>query len=128
MSRLFDRIKETISKLTPVPIYEPGKEPGIPGDKPPPEEIVEVKRVSYINEASMINLIRKCAHRRLLVQMEYNNSWRYVEPYSFRNGKSGTLFYGHCLTHNQIHSFYITKIQEVKSTEIPFNPRWIVEL
>jgi len=126
MGNLFERIKSTVQRLTQMSKIDTDIEPGVPGETP--EEVMQpVKRAEYISEASMIHLIRESANHKLLVYMLYNNMWRYVEPYSFRTGKSGILFFGFCLTHNDIHSFYVHRIQELQPTQIPYNPRWIIE-
>jgi predicted DNA-binding transcriptional regulator YafY len=122
MGNLFSRIKDTIQKFKPslAPIPEaPAAEP----EAPEP-----VKRMLYITEANIMHIIRESAQHRRLIQVLYNNVIRYVEPYSFRQGKQGALFYGHDLTRNGTRSYYISKIQEVQPTDIPFNPRWFVEI
>jgi len=124
MSGLFSRIKQTIQRFKPslAPIPEPAVE------EPEPSEPTPVKRVSYVTEANIMHVIRESSRHRLLIQVLYSNIWRYVEPYSFRQGKQGALFYGHDLTRNNTRSYYIHRIQEVKPTDIPFNPRWFVEI
>ncbi|MFH1209308.1 MAG: WYL domain-containing protein [archaeon] len=52
---------------------------------------------------------------------------REVEPYSFRHKKSGTLFYGWDVVKNQIRSFRVDRIIEVKITEKEFTPRFPIE-
>lgn len=138
MAGLFDRIKNTISKLAPpkLPAYAEGDK-AAPGDAPPgdvPGEIVDAEPISemdkleYLSAASHVSIIRKAARNRLLLYMQYNNMWRYVEPYSFRPGKQGQLFYGHCLAHNDTHSFYMHRIQDLQISEVPFSPRWHIEI
>ncbi len=135
---LFDRIKSVIRKLI------PPKLPSEPAGAPPPEEDVPPAEVDipeemppasierevggYLDKAGMTHMIRMAAKQKTLLYMRYNNTWRHVEPYSFRPGKGGLLFYGHCLIHNDTHSFYIHKIQGLQLTEIPFSPRWFIEL
>jgi predicted DNA-binding transcriptional regulator YafY len=124
MAKLFDRIKDTIQKFKPqlAPI------PDAKVEEVEPSEVEPIKRVSYVTEASMMHAIREAAQHRQLIQLLYNNIWRYVEPYSYRQGKQGALFYGHDLTRNGTRSYYIHKIQEIKHTDIPYNPRWFVEI
>ncbi|MCK5611405.1 hypothetical protein KAR91_56565 [Candidatus Pacearchaeota archaeon] len=103
------------------------KEPGVPGELE--EDIAEpIRRATYLDEAEMMHIIRQSAQRRTLLWMLYNNQWRHVEPYSFRDGKQGLLLYGHCLIHNDTHSFYVHRIQELQLTDVPFNPRWYIEI
>jgi len=126
---LYDRIKDTINKLKPTLAVQPALRPiKEPIDIEEPEVPEPIRKASYINEASIVYAIRQAARHRLLVQVYYNLVWRYVEPYSMRMGKYGTLFYGHDLTRNNTRSFYIHKIVELKGTDIPFNPRWFIEI
>jgi len=127
MGNLFDRIKDTITKFKPQLSTIPEISPAVEEQAPALEQ-APIKRVSYITEASIMHVIRESAQHRLLVQVLYNNVWRYVEPYSFRNGKQGALFYGHDLVRNGTRSYYINKIQEAQPTDIPYNPRWFVEI
>jgi predicted DNA-binding transcriptional regulator YafY len=126
MGTLFSRIKETIQKLKPTlatPL-QPIQEPAVIEEEAPEPAIPQ----AYINQAGIMHIIRQSARHRLLVQVYYNNVWRYVEPYSFRAGKSGSLFYGHDLIRNGTRSYALGKIAEVKPTTIPFNPRWFIEI
>lgn len=129
MAGLFDRIKSVVRKLKlpKLPFFQ--KEPL------PEEEITEVEelrkpieRATYLQEAQIISIIRKAATKRVLVKILYSNVWRLAEPYSFRQGRFGLLFYAHDLQRNDTRSYYIHRIQEIQMTEIPFNPRWLVEL
>lgn len=131
MGRLYDRILDTVKKLKPAistplqPIQEP--------DLDEPEELVEqatelAKKLSYVTEASIVHLIRQAAQHRLLIQLYYNNEWRFAEPYALRPGKFGTLFWAHDLLRNSTRSYYLHKIVEMKPTATPFNPRWTIEI
>jgi predicted DNA-binding transcriptional regulator YafY len=126
MARLFERIKQALRNILPkLPVFR--EEPGVPGE--PEEELAEpVRRATYLQEAEIMHIIKQSAQRRTLLWMLYNNQWRHVEPYSFRDGKQGLLLYGHCLIHNDTHSFYVHRIQELQLTDIPYNPRWYVEI
>lgn len=130
MGRLFDRIKATVKKLgiPKLPFFKkeplPEEEAGLP-----PEELARpVERATYLEDARMVAMIRKAARERLLVYVLYAGVWRYAEPYSFRQGRHGLLFFAHDLTREGTRSYYIHRIQELQSTEIPYNPRWMVEL
>jgi len=126
---LYDRIKETVNKLKPALVTQPALQPiKEPIEIEEPDVPEPIRHASYINEASIVYAIRQAARHRLLVQVYYNLVWRYVEPYSFKQGKLGTLFYGHDLTRNSTRSYYIHKIAELKGTDIPFNPRWFIEI
>lgn len=136
---LYERILETVRKLSPPRdtvqhLTPPVNEPGAPGDiqtelhKPVSPRPGEPQEMAWLSQADTVSTIRRAAKRRILLNMEYNGVTRYVEAYSFRPGKHGVLFYGYCLTHNEIHSFYIHRIGKVEVTDIPFSPRWAVEL
>ena len=129
MATLYDRIRQTIDKLKPALPVAPTLQPiTAPVDIEEPEVQETVKRLGYITEASISHTIRQAARHKLLVQVFYNNVWRYVEPYSFRQGKLGTLFFGHDLARNATRSYYLHRIHELRPTSIPFNPRWFVEI
>ena len=132
--KLFDRIKEVVQRMSAprgLSKLEPEYEPGVPGE-PPPEEaprwLQEMSLDDWSSQAGIIGTLRQAAKQRTLVELTYNGTPRYVEVYSFRNGKYGVLLYGYCLVHNSIHSFYIWRIDDAKLTDIPFSPRWTVEL
>lgn len=75
--------------------------------------------------------LRLAGRTRTLLWMKYNNSWRHVEPYSFRaraNPGPQPLFFGWCELHAEIHSFRIDRIQDVHTTDRPFAPRFTVEI
>jgi predicted DNA-binding transcriptional regulator YafY len=75
--------------------------------------------------------IRLAGRTRTLLWMKYNNSQRFVEPYSFRaraNPGPQPLFFGWCGLHDEIHSFRIDRIQDVHNTDRPFAPRFPVEI
>jgi hypothetical protein len=131
MSNLYERIKQTIQKLKPAP------EAPEPIGTPAPEQVTvplgvqpeqAIEKAGFLQHAQMVSVIRNSAQRKTLVSIRYHDRWRYVEPYSLRPGKQGVLFYGHDMTANDTHSYYIHKIQEVSLTDIPFSPRWMVEI
>lgn len=123
-SNLYSRLKNTIQKMKPQ--LSPIKDEGVI------EESIETKQqlksAEYIEKASTMHIIRKCAKDRVLIYLSYDNVWRYVEPYSFRQGKQGMLFFGHDLYRNDTRSYYMHKIQQLQETTIPFAPRWLIEL
>ena len=134
MSNLFGRIKDTIQKLKSVadqPVPAP------PGTEPVSFEVVvdefrhptlRPEDFNYVGLAEMASTIRKAGMTRFLLYMLYNGKFRHVEPYSFRRGKQGLLFFGFDIQANDMRSFYLTKIQQLKMTDIPFSPRWVIEL
>ena len=130
-SSLFDRIKNTVESLRPkltkppaaqappeTPFFVPEPTPSTP------EEQADLRRrMGYASRANITHIIRDAGRKRHLLYMQYNGTWRHVEPYSFRQGKNGVLFYGFCLIHNETHSFLIHNIQEVVETDIPYAAR-----
>lgn len=74
--------------------------------------------------------IRYAGGSLLLLFMNYNNEWRFVEPYSYRVSPKTKklLFFGFCRLHNSIHAFYPEKIQGLIVTDQSYRPRWTVEL
>jgi hypothetical protein len=129
MANLYERIKQTVLKMQPSLFYERTKE-GIARPVPQEEAPAAIEREigGYLDKAEIIHMIRTAGRQGVLLHMRYNNVWRHVEPYSFRSGKQGILVYGHCLIHNDTHSFYLHKIQGLQLTETPFAPRWTIEL
>lgn len=73
-------------------------------------------------------IIREAATNRRMLMIKYTGIERLVEPYSFRDGKNGVLFYGFCMMHEKIHSFNPEKIEEIQITNRSFVPRWTIEL
>lgn len=57
---------------------------------------------------SIISVIEDCGRNREMVLIVYEGHQRFVEAYSFRNGK--TLFYEWCHLRNSIRSFTTAKI------------------
>lgn len=129
MSSLYDRIKQTVQNIRPPKLpYEVQEEELEWREEETGTPDVAMPKAGYLQEASAVAIIRKAAKHRLLVYMNYDGQWRQVEPYSFRHGKEGTLFFGHDLLRNNTRSYYVSKIEEVRMTDIPYNPRWYVEI
>ena len=74
--------------------------------------------------------IRLAGRTTTKLHMKYNNTWRHVDPYSFRYRSRGMqpLFYAWCELHDEIHSFRIDRIQDVHNTDRPFAPQYPVEI
>lgn len=74
--------------------------------------------------------IRHAARTKTLLWMKYNNTWRHVEPYSFRYRSRGMqpLFFGWCQLHDEIHSFRLDRVQDIQTTDRVFNPRETIEI
>jgi len=129
MAGLFERIKSVVRKLKlpKLPFFQ--KEPLPEEETTEVEELKKpVERATYLQEAEIVTLIRRAARKRVLVKILYSNVWRLAEPYSFRQGRFGLLFFAHDLARNGTRSYYVHRTQEIQMTDIPFNPRWMVEL
>jgi len=78
--------------------------------------------------------IRYGARNRLCVEIRYDNVSRVVEPYSLRTKRTGNLLlYAHELTRGgvqtgTIKAYMVADIQSARITEMPFRPRYAVEL
>lgn len=78
-----------------------------------------------VNSAFAINTtihkIQFAAANRVCIELTYDNKIRLIEPLSFRKAKTGNkLFYGYEHESNQPKAFIITKIQNIKITNIPY--------
>lgn len=114
-----DRLKERIKR------YWSG------GDSGEEEAHIDHQLIGPVSGlAQVMHRIRVAGRERVLLYMKYNNSWRHVEPYSFRMRSKGVqpLFYGWCLLHDEIHSFRVDRIQDIHVTDRPFMPRDTVEI
>ncbi len=75
--------------------------------------------------------IEQAGRKTQTVMIVYKGERREVEPYSFRQGPNGVLFFAYPLRdakgHESIHSFSMSKIEQAEVTGNKFNPRWTVE-
>lgn len=89
-----------------------------------------------LDDATIKFRISYAGQNRLLLFLNYGGQWRHVEPMSYRTsgkpdhpGGPRTLrFYGWCLIHDQTHSFIPGKIKGLIVTDIPFTPKYPIEL
>lgn len=81
-----------------------------------------------LDMATITDTIQRAGRQYLQLDILYDGKQRLVEPYSFRMKSTGQLFYGFCSIHNRIHSFRLERIQSCTITNIPYTPRWPVEL
>lgn len=72
--------------------------------------------------------IAMAAGRNCLLWMVYNGTPRYVEPYSYRFKTTGKKLYAFCHKDQHIEMFTPEKIAQAQATDIPFAPRWPVEI
>jgi len=74
-------------------------------------------------------LIRFAAANHLCVDLAYKKSRRIIEPYSLRRTKDGNLLL-HAVRHDdgEHRAYRIDRIEDASLTEIPFVPKYAVEL
>lgn len=73
--------------------------------------------------------IRFAAANRLCVNLQYQNSWRLIEPYSLRRSRDGNLLlYAVRRESGEVRAYRVDRIQAVEISELPFVPRYPVEL
>ncbi len=74
------------------------------------------------------------ARNRLCVRVRYHGHERLVEPYSLRQPKTGNrLLYVHERARDGfpvdgVRAYKVAEIDRVETTDIPFTPKWLVEL
>lgn len=79
--------------------------------------------------ATPMEIIRYAAANRLCIDLAYQGSRRLIEPYSLRRTRDGNLLL-YAVKHNtgEERSYRVDRIQGAKVTQIPFTPRYAVEL
>lgn len=118
IERIRNRIREEFGGGTPED-EQPGVTTDMTGGQSPASGYGEI-----------MSRIHQAARTRTLLYMYYNNTWRHVEPYSFRMRSRGQqpLFYGYCQLHNTIEAYRIDRIQDIRNTARPYTPRWSIEI
>jgi predicted DNA-binding transcriptional regulator YafY len=99
-----------------------------PGRTPPKPKPIEPVVQSAISLDEKMQMIAKAASSTTLIFMKYNNTWRYAEPYSYRFKGKSQLLYAFCYKDQHIESFKPEKIEDLQNTEMPFSPRWPIEI
>jgi len=73
--------------------------------------------------------VRFAAANHLCVNLQYQGSWRLIEPYSLRRTREGNiLLYAVKHDSGEPRSYRIDRIQGIEISQVPFIPRYIVEL
>lgn len=73
--------------------------------------------------------VRFAAANHLCVNLQYQGSWRLIEPYSLRRTSEGNiLLYAVKHDSGEPRSYRIDRIQGIEISEVPFVPRYLVEL
>jgi hypothetical protein len=76
-----------------------------------------------------IEIIRYAAASRLCINLAYHGSERLIEPYALRKTQDGNLvLFAAKHVAGELRSYRIDKIQDVKVTKTPFQPRYAIEL
>ncbi|MDF1556150.1 MAG: nucleotidyl transferase AbiEii/AbiGii toxin family protein [Deferrisomatales bacterium] len=76
-----------------------------------------------------LEIIRFAAANRLCVDLGYQGRQRVIEPYSLRRTQDGNLLL-HAVHHESgaPRAYRVDRIESAKATQIPFTPRYAVEL
>jgi predicted nucleotidyltransferase component of viral defense system len=76
-----------------------------------------------------IEILRYAASARLCINLTYKASERMIEPYSLRRTSEGNLLL-YAVKHDtgELRSYRVDRIQNATVTQIPFQPRYAVEL
>jgi hypothetical protein len=76
-----------------------------------------------------LDAVRYAASNRLCVELSYQGSKRLIEPYSLRRTREGhVLLYAVKHDTGEIRSYRIDRIAGAKATQMPFTPRFAIEL
>ncbi len=76
-----------------------------------------------------LEIIRFAASNRLCIDLEYQRTWRLIEPYSLRRTRDGNLLLM-AVKHEtgESRSYRIDRIQGAKATSVSFVPKYLIEL
>jgi len=79
--------------------------------------------------SSFLELVRFAGANRLCVDLDYGGSSRRIEPYSLRRTPDGNIvLYAVRVDNEEPRSYRADRIQGVRVTDVPFVPRYTVEL
>lgn len=76
-----------------------------------------------------LEIIRFAASNQLCVNLEYQRTWRLIEPYSLRRTRDGNLLL-FAVKHEtgELRSYRVDRIQGARPTTISFSPKYTIEL
>jgi predicted DNA-binding transcriptional regulator YafY len=83
---------------------------------------------------NIIETIKQAARQRKILKIVYietdgtSEGWRNVEPYSFRDIDGKTSFFAWDIEKNGIRRFILERIQQAKTTNSSFVPRYPIEI
>ena len=98
------------------------------------EPVAPVPASRLWNAAVPLEAFRYAATAHLLVEIDYHNATRVIEPYSLRRPRTGNLvLYGFERTRNgastnTMKSYKVADLHSARVLRIPFNPRYEIEL
>lgn len=129
VERLKERVKRELEQRVVSPIKERVRqELGIEEPVPDPEHQPHRRPVSI---AEKMFRIQDAGRQRVMLYMEYNGIYRYVEPYSYRyrdkDNPNQPLLFAYCHKDHGIEAFKLVKITDAVVTRRTFSPRWDVE-
>lgn len=136
VSAFVDELKEALgwwlepAAALPVPAPVAGGK----GERLEPRALFSPFGVALRTDSPHLANIRFAGRNRTLLRITYHDGERLVEPYSLRTRTTGNLlFYAHQRTKNgQVEAgtraFNVGEIQRTDVTDIPFSPRFKVEL
>lgn len=108
----------------------------VTADEAAGQEIVEetgqpwrpAQTVQVWGQGVPLEVVRFAAVNHLMVNLQYNGSWRHIEPYCLRRTRAG-----HLLLHavkaetGESRSYRVDRIQKLEATNLPFVPRYQIE-
>jgi len=88
-----------------------------------------MEQVWHTTTSAPLEVIRFAAANRLCVNLAYQGSTRVIEPYSLRMTREGNLLL-YAVKHDtrEDRSYRVDRIEGAQVTEIPFTPKYTVEL
>jgi predicted nucleotidyltransferase component of viral defense system len=90
---------------------------------------VAVRGGHYWGRGERLEQVRFAGANRLMIEFTYDGRRRLAEPYSFREKDTGNLLlYAWEQGETHIKSFNTDEMSDVSVTDLPFTPRYLVEL
>lgn len=122
---MLERLPAALLYLEPGAVLAPA-----PGPAPTPAgQVLEAPPgVHFWGVGVPLEVVRFAGANRLLVEFTYDGERRVVEPYSLRRAGTGNvLLYGWEQGSTHIKAFITSKMDDVRATGTPFNPRYQIE-
>ncbi|OGW68751.1 MAG: hypothetical protein A2036_02130 [Omnitrophica bacterium GWA2_50_21] len=119
-----EEMAEVETATAPIPAAPVGRKPEIDTSWSVPERLTVINR-----ESSIMEKIRFAAANRLCLDLAYDRSHRIIEPYAVKRTIDGDLFIT-AVRHEsgQPRNYSFDKIEGIKVTDTPFNPRGPIEI